>query len=309
MRQDGQRRSGAREWSLALVAVALMSVAALGAPTVVINEIAWGGTAAGSQDEWIELRNCTGAPIELAGWVLVIGEARVPLAVVEQDTIEVRRSTIGANGFLLLERTDDTTVSDVEADIVYKGSLSNVGVDIVLLDPLGNTVDSVACAAVGWPAGCASEGDLPFGTMERVDPIEMGGAWRTNDGLIRCGLDAGGAPLAGTPRAANSATVSYLKAPRVQVLSPTPSDAACPVRIQWQAVDPDGLASGLSVSVAVRALGTEEWTLLVEGVANQGSYLWDCSGFPKGTAYEARVSAKDPEDRVGIATSSAFTLR
>lgn len=304
-----RRKGGAGVVPLFVTIVALLSGAAAASPTVVVNEVAWGGTMAGSQDEWIELRNCTASPIDLTGWVLAIGDVRIPLAVVEQDTIEVRRSTIEAGGFLLLERTDDTTVSDVEADILYKGSLSNSGADLRLIDPLGNVVDLVACAAAGWPAGCASQGDLPFGTMERVDPIEMGGAWRTNDGLVCCGLDAGGGPLAGTPRAANSATVSYLKAPRIQILGPVAGETSCPVMIQWQAVDPDGLASGLRVTVSVRAVGIEEWTILGDGVPNQGSYLWDCSSFPTDVVYEVLVSARDVDARVGTATSGAFTLR
>ncbi len=306
-----QRRktNAAGSFPAILALVVLLSGAAAASPTVVVNEVAWGGTAAGSQDEWIELRNCTASPIDLTGWVLAIGDVRIPLAVVEQDTIEVRRSTIDASGFLLLERTDDTTVSDVEADILYKGSLSNSGADLWLIDPLGNVVDLVSCAPAGWSAGCASQGDLPFGTMERVDPIEMGGAWRTNDGLVCCGLDAAGGALAGTPRAANSATVSYLKAPRAQILGPVAGETSCPVMIQWQAVDPDGLASGLRMTVSVRATGSEEWTVLGDGLANQGSYLWDCAAFPTGVAYEVLVSAKDVDERVGTATSGVFTLR
>ncbi len=293
-------------WGLLLLASATVLAAA---PAVVLNEIAWGGTAAGGQDEWIELRNCTASTVDLTGWVLTIGEARIPLSVAEESTVEVRRSTIEPNGFLLLERTDDTTVSDIAADILYKGSLSNSGVDVALLDAAGNVVDQVVSADVGWPAGCASEGDLPYATMERVDPVEMGGVWRTNDGLVICGLDALGNPIVGTPRAANSATVDYLKTPRVQLISPLGGDAACPLVIQWQAVDPDGLAAGLQITVSVRAVGAEEWTLLVEDFANQGDFPWDCSAFPKGVAYEVRVSAVDWEDRVGTATSGPFTLR
>ena len=38
---------------------------------VVINEIAWGGTAASPSDEWIELYNTTDQAIALTGWSLV----------------------------------------------------------------------------------------------------------------------------------------------------------------------------------------------------------------------------------------------
>ena len=283
---------------------------ALGAPPdVVLNEVAWGGTAAGGQDEWIELRNCGASPVDLAGWVVTIGDARIPLSVVEESTVEARRSRLEPGGFLLLERTDDTTVSDVAADVIYKGALSNTGANVKLLDAMGNVVDQVLCAEVGWPAGCASEGALPYATMERVDPIEMGDVWRTNDGIVHCGVDAAGAPIPGTPRAANSATVDYLTAPRVQLLAPIAGEAGCPLVVQWQAIDPDGLPAGLQIAIAVRAEGAEEWTVLVEHLANQGSFAWDCSSFAKGVTYEVRVSATDWEDRVGTATSTPFTLR
>jgi hypothetical protein len=293
----------------ALGLLLLLSATALGAPTVVLNEVAWGGTAAGGQDEWIELRNCTGQAIDLAGWVLTIGETRIPLSVAEESTVDVRRSTIEPNGYLLLERTDDTTVSDVAADIIYKGSLANSGADLSLVDAAGNVIDEVICAGVGWPAGCGSVGDLPYATMERVDPVELGAVWRTNDGLVVCGLDVAGSPIAGTPRAANSATIGYLKDPRVGILSPVAGDVTCPVSIQWQAVDPDGLASGLRITVSVRVADAENWTLLAEGIANQGTFVWDCSAFAKGEVYEVRVAATDWENRIGIATLSAFTLR
>jgi hypothetical protein len=287
----------------------VISAGALAAPIVVLNEVAWGGTAAGGQDEWIELRNCTGATVDLAGWVLTIGESRIPLSVVVESTVEVRRSTIEPNGYLLLERTDDTTVSDVAADIIFKGSLVNSGADLTLMDAAGNIIDQVVCAGVGWPAGCGSEGDLPYATMERVDPAELGGVWRANDGLVICGLDAAGTPIAGTPGGANSATIGYLKAPRVELLGPVSGDATCPISIQWQAVDPDGLASGLRITVSVRVADAEEWTLLAENLANQGTFVWDCSAFARGEVYEVRVAATDWENRIGIATSGAFTLR
>ena len=37
---------------------------------VVINEVAWMGTAASDSDEWIELYNATDQDIDLAGWTL-----------------------------------------------------------------------------------------------------------------------------------------------------------------------------------------------------------------------------------------------
>jgi hypothetical protein len=62
---------------------------------VVISEIAWGGTAASSTDEWIELANIGDQPVSLAGWQLEAadGAPRVTLT-----------GTLAAHGFFLLER-------------------------------------------------------------------------------------------------------------------------------------------------------------------------------------------------------------
>lgn len=292
-----------------LWSIVLCAAAAYAGPSVVINEVAWGGTAAGSQDEWLELRNCTAAPIDLTGWVLEIGEARVPLSVVLDGTVEVRRASIEANGYLLLERTDDTTVSDVTADLLYKGAISNTGVPLRLLDAAGRVVDEVVPGEEGWPAGTADSATASYATMERVDPDELGGAWRTNDGVVRNGLDAAGNPLLGTPRATNSATVDYLTAPRVQLHAIATEVSGCPLSVQWEAIDPDGLAAGLLVTVLVREVGTEEWTVVVERLPNQGSFAWDCSAYEKGRTYELRVTTADWEGRSGSATSAPFTLR
>ncbi|MEA3239757.1 MAG: lamin tail domain-containing protein, partial [Candidatus Bipolaricaulota bacterium] len=37
---------------------------------IIINEVAWSGTTANSQDEWIELRNLGTIPVDLSGWTL-----------------------------------------------------------------------------------------------------------------------------------------------------------------------------------------------------------------------------------------------
>jgi len=294
----------------AVAALALAgSMQTLAAPSVVLNEVAWSGTAAGSQDEWIELRNCTASSVDLAGWVLMIDETAIPLSVVADGATEVRHSTIDANGYFLLERTDDTTVADVAADLLYKGTLSNSGATLKLLDAAGNVIDQVVCTEAGWPAGEAGTGNLAYATMERVDPVEMGDAWRTNDGVVHNGKDASDAPLWGTPRAANSATVDYLTAPRVQLLAFPAGGVTCPLLVEWQAVDPDGIATGLQVTIAVRAAGAEEWTVLGERLANQGAFPWDCSSFAKGVAYELKVTATDWEGRIGSATSAPFSLR
>jgi len=180
---------------------------------VVINEIAWAGTAAGANDEWIELFNNTDRDIDLSGWVLRWEGKTIhfgPVAEeVENNAQEVRTAVISARGYYLLERTDDTTVNDIEADLIYSGSLRNTGEALMLLDDQGNEVDSAnAMVEEGWIAGMAGGDEgVPYATMERINvrAPDRQDNWASNNGQQRNGLDAKSTPLNGTPKARNSA--------------------------------------------------------------------------------------------------------
>lgn len=161
---------------------------------VVINEVAWMGTAASGTDEWIELHNATDQDVDLAGWTLASNDGT--------PTIHLG-GIIPAHGHYLLERTDDDTISDVPADQVYTGDLLLEGETLTLTDGGGAVVDTANAENGGaWPAGSNN----PDHTMERVAPAapDTDDNWCTNDGATRTGLDAGGNPVNGTPRARNS---------------------------------------------------------------------------------------------------------
>jgi hypothetical protein len=161
---------------------------------VVINEIAWGGNAANSADEWIELHNTTDQPIDLTDWSLVTldGTPAISLTGVIQPV-----------GFFLLERTDDNTVSDIPADLIYTGALDNGGEEVRLLAPDGGLIDTANLGGGPWPAG---GGSPDYYSMERIDPLapDTPDNWTRNDGATRVGLDADGMPLNATPGQANS---------------------------------------------------------------------------------------------------------
>lgn len=178
---------------------------------VVINEIAWSGSAANSSDEWIELVNNSDRDIDLTGWVLRWEGKAIHFGPVEEevenDTQEVRSTVIAARGFYLLERTDDNTVSDIEADLTYTGSLRNSGEQLELLDDQGNVVDTAnAALQEGWLAGSAGDGEVPYATMERRNSRSADDSdnWASNLGTERNGLDADGNPINGTPKLRNS---------------------------------------------------------------------------------------------------------
>ncbi len=125
---------------------------------VVINEVAWAGTAASPQDEWIELRNLGTTPVDLTGWTIrwrkknpvtpedyrwkVVdlsgtllpartsacelagqeGEPSVKLIKRPDDNISwlvVGETKKDDTGYFLLERRSDKTVSDIKAGLVY----------------------------------------------------------------------------------------------------------------------------------------------------------------------------------------------
>ncbi|MFC2077532.1 lamin tail domain-containing protein [Candidatus Bipolaricaulota bacterium] len=292
-------------------AVLILGLASVTASAqVLISEVAWAGTSASSSDEWIELHNVADEPIDLTGWTLIIGETAVPLGVAEGSTSEVRNTMIDAGSFFLLERTDDATISDLEADVIYRGSLSNAGSDLVLLDSAGEIVDEVLFAESGWPAGTASDEDLSYATMERIGGAEVEAVWKTNDGTIRNGLDAEGNSLNGTPGADNSATILAASAPRIELVSsPAETELSRGIYvIHWLATDPDDSPSALGVSIYLSSDSGESWSLLVENLANVGRYPWDTSDLPSGDGFILRLVVEDPDGHLGETVSGPFAI-
>jgi len=165
--------------------------------SVVINEIAWAGTEASSSDEWIELYNPTLVDIDLTGWMLAATDGLPNI---------ILKGFIPANGYFLLERTNDKTISDIAADQIYTGSLGNSGETLKLIDSTRTIIDSANIDGGSWPGGNPSNGTIRYATMERFDPEanDSDTNWGSNDGITRNGLDAVGDPLNGTPKSSNS---------------------------------------------------------------------------------------------------------
>ncbi|MYL32186.1 competence protein ComEA [Pontibacillus yanchengensis] len=107
---------------------------------VVISEVAWMGTTTSYNDEWIELHNTTSSSVSVEGWTLIATDGSPSISL---------SGSIPADGYYLLERTDDSTVSEVAADHIYTGSLSNSGEHLELKDGSSNVIDEVD----SWYAG------------------------------------------------------------------------------------------------------------------------------------------------------------
>ncbi|MFA5888951.1 MAG: lamin tail domain-containing protein [Candidatus Paceibacterota bacterium] len=116
---------------------------------VIINEIAWMGTAESSNAEWIELYNTGSADVDLTGWKLYEaggGTLIISLA-----------KSISAGGYFLIERVTPSVpdsvpgINDVSGSFGGSG-LSNSGEHLVLKDSADNTIQTLNFLT-GWSAG------------------------------------------------------------------------------------------------------------------------------------------------------------
>jgi len=168
---------------------------------VVINEVAWMGTVADYNDEWIELYNTTGSEIDLHDWVLSD----------HNGILATLAGTIPAGGYYLLARDAATfTGTQPHIDQSFSGSLRNDGEVITLTDNGGIVIDTANIERGydnGWAAG---DNSSPKYTMERIDytTVDTNTNWLDNDGITRNGLDASGNPINGTPKCRNSASTA-----------------------------------------------------------------------------------------------------
>lgn len=182
---------------------------------VIINEVAWSGTQADGNDEWIELFNPNNADINLTGWTLRAADG----------TPNINLSgVIPANGFYLLERTDNNVVSDILADQTYTGAMSNTVEVFELRDSTNTIVDTANQGGAAWFAGNAT-GNY---SMERISVMaDNASAWATNNGAVRNGLDAASNPINGTPKQPNSVTLA-LTATVTATETGTPTNTGTP---------------------------------------------------------------------------------
>jgi hypothetical protein len=139
------------------------------------------GTQTDANNEWLELRNLTSNPVSLEGWQLLDKDHQIKIIFSVADQIP-------ANGYFLLERTDDNSVPNLSADKIYSGALSDTNETLWLFDKNCNLIDEVK-AEPNWPAGDKNQRR----TMERKDDL----SWQTYQGAAFNGI-------LGTPKAANS---------------------------------------------------------------------------------------------------------
>ena len=137
---------------------------------VVINEIAWMGTENSQNDEWIELYNNSSSIIDLNEWKITTNDKTPNITL---------KNKIPSKGFFILERTDDTTLPNIKADLIYKGNLNNNGEYLKLIDANGEIIDGIDCSKE-WFFG----NNETKKTMERKNTLINGNDltnWQTSE--------------------------------------------------------------------------------------------------------------------------------
>jgi len=140
---------------------------------LIISEVCWSGTNASSTNEWLELYNNTEQDINLAGWSLIGDDDGQPIDI-------ALAGIILAKGHFLLERTDDDSVKDVEADFFFKGGFNNKGENLTLYYG-SDEIDKIKMSEAnqGWAAGSSQ----PKLSMVRIDYSQAGESSNWQNGL------------------------------------------------------------------------------------------------------------------------------
>lgn len=167
--------------------------------SVVINELMWmGSTASGSADEWVELRNMTGSPINLTGW-------KINGAIAGSGSLEISGGTIAAGGLFLISHFNATNSAiNVIPDIVDSNlQLDNSGAQYMLMNNSGYIVDTADDGSGAPLKGSNPPSPTPKASMERNSmPGDgtLGSSWHT--ATTSANFDLGTSDK-GTPRAPN----------------------------------------------------------------------------------------------------------
>ncbi len=152
------------------VALLLLTAGFLGTPSsharsVVFHEIAWMGTSASSDDQWLELYNTTDTPISIQGWLLTSTCGTVSNRL--SGLLQPRQT-------FLMAATGDTHFIGLPIHQRLRQPLPADG-GLRLLDARGRLVDSVP----RWHAGSREQA----ATMQRVYPYTAGrnrASWKTS---------------------------------------------------------------------------------------------------------------------------------
>ncbi|MFH1958338.1 MAG: lamin tail domain-containing protein [bacterium] len=210
--------------------------------TVVINEIAYMGTAAGTSDEWIELYNTTESDIDISGWSIYGANAGALLNFSDKDG----GTTVISSGSYLIYANHEDDVKDSNGNAVdiwdVTINLTSTSDIIILYDGpngTGKKIDEVDDNDGSWFVSVAAG----YG-MERKDPKYDG---TTSDNWAACAAygpetDSAGTKLYGTPGRQNSvyAVFDSTAPSAINDLSALAGTEHGCVNLAWTAAGDDG---------------------------------------------------------------------
>lgn len=105
----------------------------IAAASVGISEVAWMGSSASANHEWIEIYNSGTDSVSVDGWTIT-----------DSNTLLITLAgSVSAGTYAVLERTSDESAPG-SAFLIYTGALVNTGTTITLRDQGGAIVDQVA---------------------------------------------------------------------------------------------------------------------------------------------------------------------
>ncbi len=224
---------------LILFSVALMAPSAAHA-AVVINEIAWMGTAVSANAEWLELYNTDTTSVSLSGWTVVSSSGAPSISLA---------GTVAGSGYYLLERTSDATVSGIAADQIYSGALSNAGSTLTLKNASGATEDSVT-GGTDWS-------EIGGDNATKQTPQRTGSVWVTADPTPRAVNATASASTSTAPVASSTdTTVPQVSIGGTALVNTTPLPKPIP-KIYIVAGPGRILASGARVPFEARVYDEE----------------------------------------------------
>ncbi len=173
---------------------------------IVINEIAWAGTQANADDEWIELYNTRSDTVELSNVVILASDGSPYITL---------SGTVAANSYYLIERDDSTATSESEDMTPAFGDISNTGEVLTLVHVIGTTatttLDETPSLADCSGAWCGGEASTTPISMERINSSVSGAVasnWSSNDTYAKNGTDADSNIINGTPKSRNSVSIN-----------------------------------------------------------------------------------------------------
>ena len=172
---------------------------------VIITEVALAGTNASTKDQWLELYNRSDKDINLDGWKIVSGTNNLETL----NFVFDNNQTILAKSYFLLERTDDDTLPNLNANQIFTQSIGKNY--LYLRAPNNRYVDQVYIPQAGWDENSFIIDNNHY-SYERVSAIALGSVdknWKINNGVTVNGNDRENAKIFGTPKTENSVNHLY----------------------------------------------------------------------------------------------------